>query len=155
DPCLHLPEEILGDIDGARLAGVLEGQEVGGVQGTAVVAVAGRLAAAVPHQGPAGRPQGAGGGQLRPRRGRPAADPPVAPGAARAGVGPSRASGKYPFYRERPEKPSVRRKSWPAAAAGGARVDLPLAYGWVKVRQPLHSSELVEKPPLVDVVCTR
>jgi hypothetical protein len=32
-PCLHLPEEVRGDVDGARLAVVFEGQVVGRVVG--------------------------------------------------------------------------------------------------------------------------
>src|SRR5262245_50560911 len=63
-PCTHLGEELLGDVDGARLAVLLEGQVLSGMEGPAVVASTGRASAAVGVGAEGGGEDGGGGGQL-------------------------------------------------------------------------------------------
>jgi hypothetical protein len=63
-PCADLGEQVFGDIDGAGLAVLLEGEVLAGVEGPTVVAAAGRTAAAVAVGAEGGGDDGAGGGEL-------------------------------------------------------------------------------------------
>jgi hypothetical protein len=63
-PGADLREDLLGDVDGASLAGLLEGEVLAGVPGAAVVAAAGRAAAAAGAGAERGGPDGGRGPQL-------------------------------------------------------------------------------------------
>jgi hypothetical protein len=65
DPCLHLGEQILGDVDGTGLvAGSLEGEVLASVEGSAVVASAGGASTAVGVSVEGSGQDGGGSGQL-------------------------------------------------------------------------------------------
>src|SRR5262245_27401825 len=62
-PCADLGEQSLGDVDGAGLALLLEGEVLSGVPGPAVVAAAGGATAAVGVRAEGGGEAGRGGGE--------------------------------------------------------------------------------------------
>lgn len=64
DPCANLREQVLGDVDGACLALVLEGEVMGGVQRAAVMAAAGGADAAGAGEDERSGEEGGVGGQL-------------------------------------------------------------------------------------------
>src|SRR6516165_2174897 len=107
-PCLDLLEQVLGHIHGACLACLSEGEVVSLVQGAAMVAGAGGLATALGYAVEAGRQEGAGRDQLLESALEHPADQGRAAGDTHGwALG---TSGKRMLYRERPEKPGVRRK---------------------------------------------
>ena len=64
DPCADLGDQVFGDIDGVGLAVDFEGHMLGIVEGSAVVAPAGRPAASVGVRRQCGGQQGTGGSDL-------------------------------------------------------------------------------------------
>ncbi len=125
-PFSDLLEKILGHINGACLATVPEGDVVGLVQRAAVMAGAGRLAAAFVHLHEAGRQDGAGGNKLLESPVQHPADQCRVAGNTH-GWAP-RTSSTSTLYRKRPEKPAVRRKKFSPGEAdrlnGSSTLDL-------------------------------
>jgi hypothetical protein len=64
EPCADLGKQFLGDVDGAGLAVLFEGEVLSGVERTAVVTAAGGATTAVGVLAIGGGQDGRGGGQL-------------------------------------------------------------------------------------------
>ncbi len=145
-PSSDLREQVLGHVDGAGLAPLGEGDLVGGVQRATVVAGAGRLAAAFVHLGQAGRQERARGSQLLES---PLEHPTDQGGVARhmhrwAPGTP----GKCTLYRERPQKPGVRRKKWARWDRAAQQAFVLSTYAAVKVRRISPFLNAGSCPPL-------